>query len=95
MIKQVEEIRPESQALTFAELERLVQSEIHILLRRANDAVARRVAVECPIAHGAVRKGRVRVGSVRQGIDPVGQSRFRAAMAGSIAATEPRAERGG
>ncbi len=72
MIEQVEEVRPESQALPFAELERLVQSEIHILLRRPNDAVARRVAVERPIARGAVRKRRVRVGRVGQGIDPVG-----------------------
>jgi len=56
MIEQIEEIGPETQAMAFAQLERLVESEIDILLRRPNDAVARRVAVERPITACTVRQ---------------------------------------
>ena len=90
MIKQVEEIRPESQTLPFAQLECLVESEIHVLLWRPNDAVARRVAIARSIAQAAGRKRQERIRLVSQGIHPVGQPRFWAAMAGSIGGHLPR-----
>ena len=46
MIKQVEEVRAESQILPFPQFEGFAQREIHVLLRRPDDAVARRVAVD-------------------------------------------------
>src|SRR5580692_10805854 len=94
MIKQVEEIRPESQTLPFAQLECLVESEIHILLRRPNDAVARRVAIARSIARAAGRKRQERVRLVSQGIHPVGQPRLWTASARSVVATEPGVECG-
>src|SRR5271157_734693 len=95
MVEQVEEVRPKPEILPFAELERLAQSKIHVFLRRPNDAVSRRVAVNRRIAWSAAGECRLGVGRVSIRIDPVGKTRSYAARAGSIAATEPRTERSG
>src|SRR5262249_41259813 len=49
MIQEVEEVRSEANVLFFRNLKHFPQSEIHILLRRTQDAVSRRVSVECSI----------------------------------------------
>src|SRR6202453_1035117 len=92
MIEQVEEIRAEAEILPFAEFERLAECQIDILLRRPDDAVARRVAVELAIAGGPVGNRPERVWLISSGVDPVCQARFRAAVAGSIGTTEPGIE---
>src|SRR5271167_1803356 len=93
MVEQIEEVSPESQSLPFAQLEGLVQREIHILLWRPNDAVAWSVAVNRRVARGAVRKcRRQRILRISRGIYPVPQPRFRISVARSVAATEPAAE---
>ena len=96
MIEQVKEIGAESHVLSFTELERLIQREIHILLRRADDAVARRVAVDRRVTWRAVGKRWGQwIWCVRRRVHPVGQPRFRAAVAGRISTAEARSERRG
>ena len=83
MVEQVEEVRAEPQILPFAELEGFAESEIDILLRRADDAVAWRVAIKRTIARRTVGKRRQRVGLVSSGVHPVGDARLRTSVAGS------------
>ena len=93
MIEQVEKIRPESQVLPFTQFERFANSQIHVLLWRSDNAVARSVAVNGRIAARTVGKRREGIGLIGRGIYPIGQARFWATVTGSTGATEPRAER--
>src|ERR1700733_2493115 len=88
MIEQVEEVRPETQVLPFAQLEGFTESEVYVFLRGADDAIARRVAVNRRITAGAAREGRKRVGHISQRIPPVGQPRLWSSLTGSIRAPE-------
>src|SRR5580704_9625135 len=95
MVEQVKEIRPESQALPFAELETLVQRKIHIFLRRPDDAVPGRVAVKRSVARFTVgERRRQRIRRVSSRIHPIGQPRRDASRARRIAATKARTESG-
>src|SRR5579862_5782420 len=91
MIEQIEEIGAETQALVFTQVKSLVEGEIHIFLRRTNDAVARRVAVNRSVARASVgKRGSERVGCVRGCVDPVREARLLAAGGQGIRATGAR-----
>src|SRR5580692_9870044 len=88
MIEQVEEIGAEAQTLTLGDLERLAERDVHVLLWRPDDAVARRVAVKRGVAVSASGKSREGVGGIRVGVYPTAQPRGHAAGTGRVRAGE-------
>ena len=92
MIEQVEEVRPESQILPFAQLEGLAQSEIDILLRRPDDAVARRVAVDRRVAGSSVGKRAPEDQACTPRDSPSWLSAIWAAWLGALAQLKPGVE---
>src|SRR3981081_2893411 len=93
MVEQVEEDSAEAEVLPLAQFERFAQSEVHVLLRWSDDAVARRGAVNGRVAVSARGEGCKRVGLIRVRLYPVGQPRGDAAGAESVPASESRPER--
>jgi len=82
MIREIEKVRPEAEAVSLGDLERLSDGEVHVLLRRSGEAVAGNIAEPSGVTSGTVgeRYDGVRYEGSR--VQPVGQTRFRAAVGG-------------
>src|SRR5579864_509060 len=88
MVEQVEEVHQETQVLSFRNLKDLTEAEVHVLLRRANEAVPRRVSEQGCIAVPAGRKLSKRVRLICRRVYPTCQPRRSVPRAGSTATIE-------
>jgi len=92
VIREIEKVSPEAEAVSLGDFERLSDGEVHVLLRRSGEAVAGNIAEPSGVASGTVgeRYDGVRYEGSR--VQPVGQTRFRAAVGGCAGAAEPRSK---
>ena len=71
MVEEVEEVHEESQVLRFCQLENFSQAEIHVLLRRPDDAVAGCVPEEGGVAKSTGGERSKGIWLIRRSIDPI------------------------
>jgi len=92
MVKEVEEIRAEAEALALGQPECFSDGKVDVLLRRPDDAVTRSVAIASSVAGRTSLKRNHSVGHIGRKIRPVAEASLDAAGCRGRAATGSRRE---